>query len=89
MEWKLPSEEQAYERLPWTRGRCFNILVSTVIFLNTAPWQTTSLRDVVRCGWALRQTLERPKCRDVFIRKDIEKQYKNNIAAFPKSRKTT
>lgn len=37
MEWKLPSEEQAYERLPWTRGRCFNILVSTVIFLNTAP----------------------------------------------------
>lgn len=35
MEWKLPSEEQAYERLPWTRGRLFNFLVSTVIFMNT------------------------------------------------------
>jgi len=35
MRWKLPSEEQAYEKLPWTRGRFFNILVSTAIFLNT------------------------------------------------------
>ena len=31
---------QAYEKLPWTRGRFFNILVSTAIFLNTASWLT-------------------------------------------------
>lgn len=30
---------EAYERLPWTRGRLFNFLVSTVIFMNTASWQ--------------------------------------------------
>lgn len=35
MEWKLPSEEQVYEKLPWTRGALFNTVVSTAIFLNT------------------------------------------------------
>lgn len=35
MEWKLPLEEQVYEKLPWTRGALFNTVVSTAIFLNT------------------------------------------------------
>ncbi|CAJ1354683.1 unnamed protein product [Effrenium voratum] len=34
-DWQLPSEAQAYERLPWTRSRWFNISVSSAIFLNT------------------------------------------------------
>eukprot|EP00913_Durusdinium_trenchii_P007369 g6928.t1 len=53
MEWKLPSEEQAYERLPWTRGRLFNFLVSTVIFMNTV-WlglETDTRKHRNRYNW--------------------------------------
>ncbi|OLP96515.1 Sodium channel protein 60E [Symbiodinium microadriaticum] len=35
IEWDLRSEEKALEKLPWTRGRAFSFIVSSIIFLNT------------------------------------------------------
>ncbi|CAE7235679.1 CAC [Symbiodinium natans] len=35
IDWELRSEEKALEKLPWTRGRAFSFIVSSIIFLNT------------------------------------------------------
>ena len=50
LKWDVSfAKNQAYEKLPWTRGRFFNILVSTAIFLNTASWLTYINRSFE--GW--------------------------------------
>ena len=33
----FPGMFQALEKLPWTRGRTFSFIVSSIIFLNTVP----------------------------------------------------